>query len=344
MRWVADQKAAWEKSTYVDYERTMKLHVVPFIGSTKLTQLTNQSVSTLVKALEQGGRSVFTIKRTLVTVRSLLTWCVAQGKVARNVFAETSRATTKDLSGKARIQGEQEDADKPLVAGVDFPNPAEIKTLSAWLKAPVAPVGVKYASMTVAGVVRWRAMILTIIGTGLRISEALGLRWQDCELTGKNLQIHVRQKIDRFGKPGAVKSKAGRRTIPISSDLAQTLLAHKKTCPTSELDLVFPTANGTPQLIGNFLRRGLAPAWKFAGIVNADGEAKYTGAHCLRHFYASWLINPVENGGRGMEPFMAIKRLGHWDVAMLTKVYGHAFGQTDASRNEEEEAAARLFG
>ncbi|SMQ61918.1 Site-specific recombinase XerD [Devosia lucknowensis] len=342
--WLKAHKSSWEPATYQDYERTMKLHVLPFLQDKKLTQLENKDVLALVASLQEGKRSTFTIRRALVTLRSMLSFSMDSGTVSRNVVSESSRATGKILSGKARMDGDEEDGNSALIAGVDFPSTGEIGTLAKWLRAPIAPVGVKYVSMTVAGVVRWRPMILTIIGTGLRISEALGLRWKDCELTGDHLQIHVRQKIDRFGKAGAVKSKAGKRTIPINSELARTLLDHKKACPASELDLVFPTASGQPQSKSNFLARGLKPAWKLAGITNGDGEAKYTGAHCLRHFYASWLINPVENGGRGMEPFMAIKRLGHSDVAILTKVYGHAFGQTKASRNEEEEAAARLFG
>lgn len=342
--WLKVYKGSWEAATYQDYERTMKLHVVPFIGTKKLTQLQNDDVFALIRSLQEGERSTFTIRRSLVTLRSMLAFSMANNKVSRNVVSETSRATSSMLAGKARIDGEEEDGNSALIAGVDFPSTAEIGTLVKWLRAPIAPIGVKYVSMTIAGVVRWRPMILTIIGTGLRISEALGLRWEDCKLTGDHLEILVRKKVDRFGKVGAVKSKAGKRTIPISSELAQTLLDHKKACPASELDLVFPTASGQPQSKSNFLARGLKPAWKFAGVINSAGEARYTGAHCLRHFYASWLINPVENGGRGMEPFMAIKRLGHADVAILTKVYGHAFGQTADSRREEEEAVARLFG
>jgi hypothetical protein len=35
-----------------------------------------------------------------------------------------------------------------------------------------------------------------------------------------------------------------------------------------------------------------------AGVDDAKGEAKYTGLHALRHFYASWLINRKADGLR----------------------------------------------
>ena len=45
--------------------------------------------------------------------------------------------------------------------------------------------------------------------------------------------------------------------------------------------------------------------------MTADGKAKYTGLHSLRHFYASWLINRKEDGGLGLPPKVVQERLGH---------------------------------
>jgi integrase len=60
-------------------------------------------------------------------------------------------------------------------------------------------------------------------------------------------------------------------------------------------------------------------------LTAADGEAKYTGLHSLRHFFASWLINPPERGGQGLAPKVVQQRLGHSSILMTTDTYAHLF-------------------
>jgi integrase len=60
-------------------------------------------------------------------------------------------------------------------------------------------------------------------------------------------------------------------------------------------------------------------------------KAKYTGLHCLRHFYASWCINPVEQGGLELPPKVVQERLGHSSITMTYDRYGHLFPRGDDS-------------
>ena len=80
-----------------------------------------------------------------------------------------------------------------------------------------------------------------------------------------------------------------------------------------------------------------------AGVVTADGKAKYTGLHALRHFFASWLINRKEDGGLGLPPKVVQERLGHASIVMTMDVYGHLFPRGDDSK-ELEDAATALLG
>ena len=59
------------------------------------------------------------------------------------------------------------------------------------------------------------------------------------------------------------------------------------------------------------------------------GQAKYTGLHALRHFYASWLINPEKNGGQNLPPKVVQERLGHASITMTYDRYGHLFPRGD---------------
>jgi integrase len=75
--------------------------------------------------------------------------------------------------------------------------------------------------------------------------------------------------------------------------------------------------------------------------VDAKGEAKYTGLHALRHFYASWCINRKKDGGLELPIKSVQQRLGHASITITSDVYRHLFPRTDDGRELEE--AERLL-
>ena len=72
-------------------------------------------------------------------------------------------------------------------------------------------------------------------------------------------------------------------------------------------------------------------------MVDQDGKAKYTGMHCLRHFFASWCINRKVDGGRELPPKTVQELLGHASIMLTLDRYGHLFPKVDDS--EEQDAA-----
>ena len=66
-----------------------------------------------------------------------------------------------------------------------------------------------------------------------------------------------------------------------------------------------------------------------ADIVTEDGNAKYTGLHCLRHFYASWCINRRSEGGLELSPKLVQRQLGHASITLTMDRYGHLFPRSD---------------
>jgi integrase len=96
---------------------------------------------------------------------------------------------------------------------------------------------------------------------------------------------------------------------------------------------VFPTRTGNIEAHANIIARGLQPALVAAGVVDADGKAKYTGMHALRHFYASWCINRRVDGGLELSPKVVMERMGHSNIAITLDVYGHLFPQADGRRD-----------
>ena len=192
-----------------------------------------------------------------------------------------------------------------LQVGVDIPTTDEVRAFIGRLHA------------------RWRPLFLTAIFTGLRASELRGLRWQDVDL--KAGELHVRQRADRYNVIGMPKSKAGGRRVPLPPHLINVLREWKLQ---SSHELVFATRSGKVDRLSNMVR-ALERTMRAADITGPDGKPKYTGMHALRHFFASWCINPVKRGGRGLQPKEVQEVLGHASIVMTMDTYGHLFPRGD---------------
>jgi integrase len=157
---------------------------------------------------------------------------------------------------------------------------------------------------------RHRPFFDVLAATGLRISEAIALRWQDLELTGDKPHVKVRRAYVK-GRYGPPKSKYGRRSVPLTDDLATALRKRRMATewPDDE-QLVFPATNGEPMRDENVRRRVLHPASKQAGV-------PWAGFHTFRHTCASLLFDAGRNA-------VQVQRwLGHHSPAFTLSTYVH---------------------
>jgi integrase len=151
---------------------------------------------------------------------------------------------------------------------------------------------------------------------GLRLGEALGLRWEDFDKQASVL--HVRRQWTRAGEYGPTKTRAGTRRIAIPSDLKDELIALRlRSGFSKETDPVFASQRGTPLGHRNVTRRGFEPAAR---------QAKLEGVtlHDLRHAAASRLISA------GLDPVTVASVLGHEDANVTLAVYAHLYDRQRA--------------
>ncbi|KAA1182111.1 site-specific integrase [Rhizobium tropici] len=338
--WIKSAQAAnLEQSTIDQYGQHLRLHIAPFLGKTKLSELNVPTVRAFEDKLRDEGRSPVMVRKVLVSLGSLLADAQERGKVARNVVRDMTgrRRKGKDKRQEKRQKGK-------LKVGVDIPAREEVKAIVGALEG------------------RWRPLILTAIFCGLRASELRGLRWSDVDFDKRQIRVH--QRADRYNEIGRPKSEAGERTIPAPPMVMNTLKEWKLSYPrpvsgkrdeegepireeTKDAHLVFPNGSGNVESLANIINRGLIPVQIAAGVAidlgekDKDGQpilnAKYTGMHALRHFYASWCINRTEDGGLGLPPKVVQERLGHSSIVMTMDVYGHLFPRGD---DADELAAA----
>jgi integrase len=254
----------------------------------KLCDLSVAGAQAFADSLRHKNVSPVLVRKIMNSLSALIAEANRRGLVARNVVREVRHKRGKgDARHKAKLK-----------VGVDIPAPAEI----AAILGHAGP--------------RWRPLLLVAAFTGLRSSELRGLKWSEVDL--ETYKLHVTQRADEFREIGAPKSAAGRRTIPFGPIVANTLKEWKLACPHGDLGLVFPNSEGTViarmTIITGFIR-----AVRVAGVLDDTGSPKYTGLHCLRHFYASWCID------RGLPPKVIQTHLGHTSITMTFDRYGHLF-------------------
>lgn len=338
--WIKDkQRAGREVATIDQYKQHVELHIKPFVGATKLQDMTPVRLSKFEDDLIDAGRSSAMIKKVFVSFGSLIANAQRRGHVHRNVVRDM-----RGLNGGSDARAEKRAKGK-LRVGVDIPSPEEVKAILGAAQG------------------RWKPLLMCAVFTGLRISELRGLRWEDVDF--QKAEVHVHQRADKYNTIGRPKTETSERTVPMPSVLVNALREWRLQCPRMDsgkrdangepvrvLEYVFPTGAGNVESRGNIVNRGLAPAQKRAGITVDSGKldnegrpilkAKYAGTHALRHFHASWLINPVKAGGLGLTPKEVQERLGHSSITITMDRYSHLFERAGGG-DEMSAAAAALM-
>jgi integrase len=175
----------------------------------------------------------------------------------------------------------------------------------------------------------WRygtAAMVALFG-GLRLGEALALRWSNVDLDRKVLRVaEALEQTKRFGvrfKPP--KSKAGKRDVTMPDILVEALREHRKAQLELRLQLGVGKLPDDALLFASIEGRPLATIdvsvlWgRFAASI---GMPEIT-FHALRHTHASQLIDA------GVDIATISKRLGHATPGITLNVYAHRFRQDD---------------
>jgi integrase len=103
-----------------------------------------------------------------------------------------------------------------------------------------------------------RTVVLLAVFTGMRIGEALALRWRRVDMVRGALEIAETFSDGQFGSP---QTRSSNRVIPMSTALRVVLESNRvRRLSSAPDDLVFCTPKGTPLSSKNLYNRVLAPA------------------------------------------------------------------------------------
>lgn len=303
-------------STGAGVERDVRRFLIPKLGRVPLRKLTPSHVEAMFGAMQAEGYAPKTARHVRGTLSGALSDAVRDQLVERNVARLVQPPRLPNRS--------------PSAFSVE-----EFRRIVAALREDALG-----------------ALFLFVAYTGLRRSEALGLRWRDVDLDEGMFQVreglhHVTAVSARVtGRTGLVRSRpktdASGNRLPLSSRAVVLLREHHRAqtarrlrCPqpwpdSREETPVFASEVGTPLHPSNVAR-----AWRRvlerACVAHRTPDGRPRGMHELRRTFATRLRDlglPLED----------VQRLGRWaSPKMLLEVYS-------ASGPERLRAAAEAAG
>src|SRR4051794_15906472 len=146
--WLAGQEGRLRPKTITTYEGNLRLHVLPRLGRLRLGEIKTDDIASLASEMHRAGYAGWTIKGTVAALSGLLRHAARRGLIPENPVARLERGERPTTTEK------------------------EKRVLSAD----------EIGRLLDAADAKYRPVLATAVGTGLRLGELLGLRWQDVDV------------------------------------------------------------------------------------------------------------------------------------------------------------------
>jgi integrase len=273
-----------------DLEWRLSVHLLPFFKSMRLDAITVEDVDRYrLGKVKAGKLNATSINKMLATLSAILETAVEYELIARNAAHGRRRRLP---------------AVTPPRTSLD-----RAEHIAALLSAA--------GELDAEAVVRHgqrRALLATLTFAGLRIGEALALRWRDVDLARGTIIVR------------AAKTDAGVRTVNILPVLRDELAAYSARAKGDPDALVFGTSTGTPQCAENVRYRLLAKAVDRANVKLAKAGEELLPIltpHSLRRTFASVLF------AIGETPPYVMAQMGHTTATLTLAMYARQMNRRD---------------
>ena len=279
--------------SYDTLESTIQHQIIPHFKGMQFFTLTHDDIQRFINKLDGDGYSYSQIKKAYLALNACFKFAMVKDQIAKNPCFEI-RLPKKAEKGIKTIDVLTKDQ------------------MRAYCSAAAATYG------NGKPVYRLGYGLVLILFTGLRLGEALGLRWEDVDFENKCLTVertleYVKNRHAGKGEPhycfveGSTKTTSGERTIPLNQTAFQALRELQKI--NDHFPRVFSNAKGNPINPRN-LNRAHDCILERAGI-------SHIGIHALRHTFASQLF------ANKVDIKIVSRLLGHADVGITYNTYIH---------------------
>ena len=273
-------------STKKYYADLVKDFLNPFFGDMPLAEITHRNVKEAVafwmeriKASEskRGERS---IPNALSTGGAVLSWAIEEELATVNPFLKPGKVFKVESFKRDYLRPEEVD---PYLDGVRK-------------KAP-----------------RYYPILRTMTYAGLRVGEAIALKWGNIDWNGKFLMV---QEASWKGILGTPKTESSIRSVDISPEMIDVLQQHRKAIAAQSLkagrpmpETIFVNEAGRPMDCSK-VRRAHEMGLKAAGL-------RHIRVHDLRGTYASLGVSA------GAPVYHVSKSLGHSETSTTERLYAN---------------------
>jgi integrase len=283
------EKMPQRYSTRRSYDAWLKNHVIPKWGDREITDVQARSAELWLKSLELTPRSRAAVRGLLRILWDFAMW---RGDVP----------TQRNPMELVTIKGASKRSSKPRSLTID-----EFQRFIVRLGEP------------------FRTIALVCVCFGLRISEALALKWGDVDWLGGKLSVQrgiVRQRVDD------VKTETSHKAITITQTMIEVLKTWKQTTQFSaQEDWIF----ASPAQVGRLPWSADSVNDAYKKAASAAGVA-HVSTHSMRHTYRSWL------DAVGTPIAVQQKLMRHADIRTTMNTYG------DVITDEMARAASKVAG
>lgn len=304
--WFDGASPAWRERTRVDYRWRLTDHLLPHFAKHRLSAITVEEVDRYRRAKVRESQvrekartdqlalpaaerkhlprplSNGSINKTIRLLAVILEQAVEYGYMDRNPAKGRKRLLRESKPSRTYLQPEQ-------------------------VAALLAAAGRLDTEARSGDTGRRRPLLAVLSLAGLRISEALGLRWRDVNLAGRKLRV------------AASKTDAGVREVDLTPTLQELLSEYRtRTRHNSPDDFVFPTAGGKQDNPSNVRGRFLTAAVEQANAELREAGKEPIGAvtpHSLRRTFISLLL------AAGADVPYVMAQAGHADPKMTLGIY-----------------------
>lgn len=314
--WFAEAEAGWSELTKVDYRWRLSNHLLPYFAKFRLSEITveevdryrrqkvreSQHLRELREAnekLPKGRRkrlprplSNGTINKTIRLLAVILEEAVEYGHLPRNPAQGRKRLLKESKPSRSYLQPNQATALLAAASKLD-------------------------AEARFGDTRRRRPLLAVLTLAGLRIGEALNLRWRDVSLDARKLRVTE------------AKTDAGIREVDLTPVLQKLLSEYRtRSKHTKPDDLVFPTARGHQDNASNVRERFLASAVKLANEeLEKEGldPIRNVTPHSLRRTFISLLFSLPKQPS---VPYV-MAQVGHNDPKVTLGIYAKVIASND---------------
>ena len=278
--------AGLKPRTLESYRAKLDCHILPVLGTMRVRRLQRGTIKTFLAEKQASGLSVDSVRLIHAALRGML-----------NAAVEDEVIRTNPASGLGRVLR----LSRPSAERQERIRAFDADQLARFLKAAEAKAA------------RFHPLFLLMARTGLRLGEALALRWEDLDLVRRELRIE--RALGPSGGTDSPKSGHG-RTVDLSNGACAVLRRLRARAGEAALrrgdgsmSWLFPAADGSP------MPHATAQV-AFKRVLKAAELPGHFSCHSLRHTYASLLL------AGGVSPAYVQEQLGHASIELTVGTYG----------------------